>query len=299
VAFLALTRWPNPAALEPLLELAERPMSDAQRFQALRGAVGLLRQSSLPAAKKTACFRRLMPLVRDAADRNILLSGLAEVADAGALTLIVPCLDDPTVRAEAATAALAVAAKLGADQDAPVNAVMNKIVAVVEDAALRSQAQAQIRSRPPLPDVYLDSLQPLKAVSGNDGGKGRTQINRNCIGQPLKLKGVTYRRGLGEHATAELTYEIKPGYRRFVCVAGLDDQVARFHDLRGSIVVKVFADGELLAETPVLRGGGASANIDIPLPAGAKALRLLIGDAGDGVDFDDADFVNAGFVVAR
>ena len=101
---------------------------------------------------------------------------------------------------------------------------------------------------------------------------------------------------MGEHASAELTYEIKPGYTRFVCVVGLDDQVARFNDVRGSIVIKVLGDDYLLAQTPVLRGGGASANIDVPIPAGAKALRLVVGDAGDGVGFDDADFVNAGFI---
>jgi HEAT repeat protein len=297
VAISALAQWPNTAALEPLLGLIAERLSETQRVQALRGAADLLRKADLPAAKKTDCFRRLLPQAREPADRIRLLSGLAEVPTADALGLIVPCLDDPAVHAEAATAAVAVAAKLGGDQDAAVNAAMHKVLAVVKDAGLRGQAQALIRNPPPpLPGTYLDTLTPVKAVSGNDGGKGRPQINRNCIGQPLKLKGVTYEHGVGEHAPAELTYEIKPAYKRFVCVVGLDDQVSRYHDVRGSIVVKVFADDKLLAQTPVLRGGGASANIDATLPAGAKTLRLVVEDAGDGVDFDDADFVNAGFV---
>ncbi len=61
-------------------------------------------------------------------------------------------------------------------------------------------------------------------------------------------------------------------------------------------MVKVFAGDQLLAQTPVLRGGGVSANIDAVLPAGVQTLRLVVEDAGDGVGFDDADFVNAGFV---
>jgi HEAT repeat protein len=297
VAFLALAQWPNEAALKPLLELSGGPLNEAQRVQALRGAVDLLRKSMLPASQRTDCFGRLVPLVRDPSDRKFLLSGLAEVPDAGALRLIAPSLNDAAVRAEAAMAAVAVASKLGVDQDAAVNSAMNKVLAAVEDAGLRDRARSMIRTPPRrVPDVFLDTLTPVRAVSGNDGGKGRTQINRNCIGQPLKLKGVTYERGVGEHAPAELIYEIKPAYRRFVCVVGLDDQVARYHDLRGSIVVKVFADDKLLAQTPVLRGGGASADVDAALPAGAKALRLVVGDAGDGTDFDDADFVNAGFI---
>ena len=297
VAFRALTQWPNDAALEPLLGLAGGQMPEAQRTALLRGAVRLLQESQWPAPKKVEFFRRLTPLSANPANRKLLLSGLAQVHHAGALELIMPSLDDPAVRTEAAMAAIAVASNLGPGDDAVVNAAMTKVLAVVPDAELRAQALVQIRApRPPLPDVYLDALQPLRAVSGNDGGKGRPQHNRNCIGQPLKLKGVTYQRGVGEHASAELTYEIKPGYTRFVCVVGLDDQVARFNDVRGSIVIKVLGDDYLLAQTPVLRGGGASANIDVPIPAGAKALRLVVGDAGDGVGFDDADFVNAGFI---
>ena len=296
VAFRTLAQWPNTLALEPLLQLAGEPLSETQRAQALRGAAGLLRKADLPAAKKMDGFRQLMLLARDPADRKSLLSGLAEVPHADALALIVPCLDDPAVRAEAATAAIAVAAKLGGDQDATVNAAMNKVLASVEDAGLRGQARTSLRTPLPRPDVYLDTLTPIKAISGNDGGQGRPQMNRNCIGQPLKLKGVTYDRGVGEHAPAELTYEIKPSYKRFVCVVGLDDQVSRYNDVRGSIVVKVFAADQLLAQTPVLRGGGASANIDAVLPAGVQTLRLVVEDAGDGVGFDDADFVHAGFV---
>jgi alpha-galactosidase len=143
--------------------------------------------------------------------------------------------------------------------------------------------------------VYLDTLAPAIAKSGN--GSGKVEINRNCTGAPLRLRGVAYPRGIGEHAKADLVYPLKPEYKRFVCVVGLDDQVARFGDVRGSIVAKVYAGDKVLAETPVLRGGGASANVDVEVPPGAKALRLVVDDAGDGVDFDDADFVNAGFIV--
>jgi hypothetical protein len=104
-------------------------------------------------------------------------------------------------------------------------------------------------------------------------------------------------RGIGEHAKADLTYALEPRYQRFACVVGLDDQVARHGDVRGSIVVKVYLDEQVVLETPVLRGGGASASIDVEIPKGSKALRLVVDDAGDGVGYDDADFVNAGFIL--
>jgi HEAT repeat protein len=297
-ALRALSQWPNEAGLAPLLELTSERLTDTERTLVLRGAVRLLQEAQTTGRSKSDSFRQLLPLAGDPANRKLWLSGLAQVNEPAALELLLPILDDPAVRPEASLAAFAIASNLGPGDDALVNTTMDRIVAVAPSADLRTQAEARLRpARPPLPDVFLDTLQPLKAVSGNDSGKGKPQINRNCIGQPLKLEGVIYARGLGEHAPAELNYEIKPGYKRFVCVVGLDDQVARYHDERGSIVVKVLADDRLVAQTRILRGGGATANVDTLVPPGARALRLIVEDAGDGVDFDDADFVNAGFLV--
>ncbi|MFO8013681.1 MAG: NPCBM/NEW2 domain-containing protein [Phycisphaerae bacterium] len=147
------------------------------------------------------------------------------------------------------------------------------------------------------PDVYLDTLTPVRAVSGNHDG--RTHVNRNCSGAPLRLNGVTYERGIGEHAKADLTYALKPEYRRFVCTVGLDDQVGRHGDVRGSVIVMVLADKRPAFRTPLLQGAGASCNMDIAIPRGAKTLRLVVDDAGDGVGYDDVDFVNAGFMVGE
>jgi hypothetical protein len=297
-ALRALSQWPNEAGLDPLLELSTERLSDTERTLVLRGAVRLLQEAQTPGRSKSDGFRQLLPLAADPASRKLLLSGLAQVNEPAALELILPILDDPAVRPEASLAAFTIASNLGPGDDAIVNATMNRIVALAPSADLSTQAEARLRpARPALPDVFLDTLKPIKAVSGNDSGKGKPQINRNCTGQPLKLEGVTYARGIGEHAPAELDYEIQPGYKRFVCVVGLDDQVARYHDERGSILVKVLADDRLLAQTRTLRGGGASANVDTLIPPRARALRLIVEDAGDGVDFDDADFVNAGFVV--
>ena len=157
VAFRALTEWPNEAALAPLLEFAGTPLNEAQRDLALRGALRLLEESQLPAPRKADCFRRLAPLASGPASRKLLLSGLAKVPHAAALELIWPSLDDPAVRAEAAVAAIAVASNLGPGEDAVVQAAMNKVLAVVPDANLRSQALALLRahssaeSAPPAP----------------------------------------------------------------------------------------------------------------------------------------------------
>jgi hypothetical protein len=297
-AVRALAGWPDPRALGPLLEILKGSANDTHRILALRGCVRLLKQRSAQPAEVAQAYAQTMACARRAEEKRLILSGLADVHHPEALRIAAGSLADEKVRTEAALAAIAIARHLAADETEGVNAAMKQIVATVQEEDLRSQAANLIRRpRPPLPDVYLDTLTPVTAVSGNDGGRGKPQINKNCVGAPLRLKGAPYERGVGEHAKADLTYALKPDYKRFVCVVGLDDQVGRHGDVRGSIVVKVFVDDKLMVGTPVLRGAGAASNVDIEIPRGAKTLRLLVDDAGDGVDYDDADFVNAGFLV--
>ena len=57
------------------------------------------------------------------------------------------------MQAEAATAALAVASKLGPGDDEAVNVAMNRVVKTAQDASLRDQARRMIRGpRPPVND---------------------------------------------------------------------------------------------------------------------------------------------------
>ena len=295
-AVRGLAAWPDARALEPLLKILQTGTVEAHRVVALRGCVRLLGTVKDQPAEAARRYAQAMAFARRPEEKKLVLSGLAAVHHADALKIILPCLDDASVQAEAALAAVSVALHVGGPDTEAANAAMKKVAEVAKDDGLRTQARALIRQPPPpLPDVYLDTLAPAIAKSGN--GSGKVEINRNCTGAPLRLRGVAYPRGIGEHAKADLVYPLKPEYKRFVCVVGLDDQVARFGDVRGSIVAKVYAGDKVLAETPVLRGGGASANVDVEVPPGAKALRLVVDDAGDGVDFDDADFVNAGFIV--
>jgi len=297
-AVRALANWPDARAVGQLLKILGTSSNDTHRILALRGYVWLLGQLKDRPAELVKRYARAMAHARRAAEKKLVLSGLANVQHADALKMATDCLQDEQVRPEAALAAMAIARRLLGSQAEAVDAAMKKIVATVPDADLHAQARGLIREPPPpLPDVYLDALTPIKAISGNEGGRGKPQINRNCVGRRLRLKGVTYKRGVGEHAKADLTYALKPEYRRFVCIVGLDDQVGRHGDVRGSIVVRVFIDDKLMVQTPVLRGAGASSNVNIEIPAGSRASRLVVDDAGDGVGYDDADFVNAGFIV--
>lgn len=64
-----------------------------------------------------------------------------------------------------------------------------------------------------------------------------------------------------------------------------------------SVVFKVFIDGQLVAESPVMRNGHWTWSFDITIPENSRLINLVATDNGDGHAYDYANWVNAGFVV--
>jgi hypothetical protein len=149
---------------------------------------------------------------------------------------------------------------------------------------------------PPEPDVHLTDLKPSKLSTGH----GKPGTDRSCDGNPLTIAGRKYARGLGLHAPALARYTLKPTYRRFVAVAGLDDEEKP--DKGGSVIFGVRItkeDGttDEAARSPALAWDGLTHwHFDIPIPSAAKRIDLVVEDAGDGIRCDHADWANAGFV---
>jgi hypothetical protein len=148
---------------------------------------------------------------------------------------------------------------------------------------------------PPKPTVSITGLQAVEARTGY----GQICLNTSMDHHPLRVGGVTYANGVGVHAESLLVYDVKPGYQRFVSVVGLDDEV---QNSPGSVVFKVVAEigdeQKQLASSPTLRatGGPTQWHFDVLLPAECRRLRLVVEDAGDGINNDHADWVDAGFI---
>lgn len=90
----------------------------------------------------------------------------------------------------------------------------------------------------------------------------------------LRLGGRTYRKGLGTHAYCKAAYDLPPGYARFVADVGIDAHVAQESnpDAAG-IVARVWGDGKLLYESPLLTVRSQPALVSVPV-AGVKTLVL-------------------------
>ena len=179
---------------------------------------------------------------------------------------------------------------------------------------LESEASfAHMIPTPPLPDVHIGDLKPVRSVGfghtygGNVRYSGNTkppQKDKSNLGQDLKINRAVFQHGMGVHAPCELMYEIKPEYKRFVALAGADENLISISNGSNlarypSVVFKVFIDGREAAASPVMRVLSLAWRFDVPIPEGARIIGLVAMDAGDGSREDFADWANAGFVVSR
>lgn len=135
--------------------------------------------------------------------------------------------------------------------------------------------------------LHLSSITPYYTTYvGN--GYGEVQKDRRTSTQPLKLNGVTYDRGLGVHAVSDIRYKLGGGFQFFHANIGVDDSAYQL----GSVVFQVWADGTKLYDSSVMTGTSATKSIKLNIK-NRQELRLIVTDAGDGIDFDHADWANA------
>jgi len=105
-------------------------------------------------------------------------------------------------------------------------------------------------------------------------------------GKPITVGGVKYAKGLGMHASAEIVVPTD-GATTFSARVGVDAEVGQ----SGSVVFQVFDGTTKLADSGVMRWGGAKTlTVNV---AGASQIRLVMTDAGDGSSFDHGDWADA------
>ena len=189
-----------------------------------------------------------------------------------------------------------------------------KAVAFVDQRLVCLESEGmfvRMQQEPPKPDIYIGDLHPVRNVgfghtySGEVRYSGRTQapqIDKSNLGEALLVNRRSYDRGIGVHAPCALAYEIKPGYKRFVALAGVDEHLIKISFGSNlakypSIVFKVFLDGKEAAASPVMRIVSPAWRFDVEIPDGAKSIALIAMDAGDGSREDFGNWVDAGFIV--
>jgi hypothetical protein len=110
------------------------------------------------------------------------------------------------------------------------------------------------------------------------------RVDRAVDGQPIRLGGETYDRGIGTQSRTLLAYRIEPGDRRFQALIGVDERAGPL----GSVVFRVFVDRQERFKSTPLTERDPPQPLDIDL-AGGKILILAteFGDRGNVRDLAD------------
>ena len=139
--------------------------------------------------------------------------------------------------------------------------------------------------------VWLDQLNIRSAVQGY----GTPQKNKSVEEHPLTIGGKVFQRGFGTHAESVLHINLGSGAQKFTASVGVDDEVNG--NAAASVEFFVIGDGKTLWSSGGLRAGNAAKECTVDL-SGVKELVLKVGDAGDGINFDHADWAEAKFETA-
>ena len=134
--------------------------------------------------------------------------------------------------------------------------------------------------------VYLSDLKPASYQHQPYlAGEWELKPDRNVLGEPLRLDGQEYPKGLGMHSQSIVSYDLNGKFQTFRATAGVDDAA----QTGGSVVFAVEVDGKPVFQSePQTAKQPALQLPPIPL-AGAKRLTLRVefGEFGDVLDYAD------------
>jgi hypothetical protein len=144
---------------------------------------------------------------------------------------------------------------------------------------------------------HAEDLAELQATTLVKSSQGWGALGLNTAAVPadgrgpssLRIGETVYEHGIGHHAPGELVFDLPAGtYTDFRAEVGVHWQGGG----KGSIVFQVIVDGKTLFDSGVMTDSDAPKFVNVPLQ-GARELRLVSGDGGDGISCDMADWANA------
>ena len=137
--------------------------------------------------------------------------------------------------------------------------------------------------------TWLSSLDISKATLG----WGKAGADVSCMGNPIILNGITYKKGFGTHASSILYVKLAGGSERFHAQVGIDDEEKAS---TGSDVFKIYNKNKLLWQSSVLKSGGPAELVDISV-AKMDTLLLCTETTADGPSYDHTDWADSYFLV--
>jgi alpha-galactosidase len=107
-------------------------------------------------------------------------------------------------------------------------------------------------------------------------------------GRTLTVNGTTYTKGLGTHASSDITYHLGGTCKSLRVDVGVDDESTA----GGSVAFRIYRDTTEVADSGVRTAADPPLRLTADL-TGGTTLRLVVTDGGDGIDYDHADWADA------
>jgi len=158
------------------------------------------------------------------------------------------------------------------------------------------QYPASVRDVPESRLTYLIDLQPAKppVVGWLAAGKTWEDMNGGVkLVTTLSGLGRFYKRSIYAQSASEIVYDLGGKYQTFVAAAGLGS-----NSRKSSVEFCVFVDGQLRFKSSVFRIGMPVIPVVVDV-SGAKHLKLVVTDAGDGIINDYAWWGEPRLIKAR
>jgi alpha-galactosidase len=128
---------------------------------------------------------------------------------------------------------------------------------------------------------------PGLIVAVNNGA-----VERNShYNKPLKIGEKQYTRGLAAHATSKIVVRLPGPGKKFAADIGLDNN-SQTRSGQGTIVFSVGVGGKNVFRSDVVKVTTPAKPIEVALQ-GATEFALEVGDAGDGIGWDQAAWADA------
>ncbi len=143
----------------------------------------------------------------------------------------------------------------------------------------------------------IGPVKPTAAIERATQGWGTLQFGKSIAGTPLRLNGQTFQAGLGTHAPSEIVIKSSVPLKRFLALAGVDDN-GMTRNAKICMVFSIEVKGrEVWASGPLtVADNPAKADVDL---GGAVEFTLKIKEVNNVVHYAHANWADAKIISAE
>lgn len=140
-AIRALCQWQTANALDDIIKVAKTTGDQRIKLLALRAIINIVDQTEMNPNQKSITLKQTMDIATQNAEKNLVLSALANAPTPDTLALAESCLDNNALQNEAAFACVAIIEKLPDKDKKGAISILKKISSMNVDGQVKKRAQ--------------------------------------------------------------------------------------------------------------------------------------------------------------